>query len=71
MANVVGQRVRRREDPRFLTGRGKYVDDLTPQGALHVQFVRSYVAHAKILGIDSPAPRSCPERGCSPPPTPT
>jgi aerobic carbon-monoxide dehydrogenase large subunit len=52
MANVVGQRVRRREDPRFLTGKGTYVDDLRPQGALHVQFVRSYVAHAKIVEID-------------------
>ena len=53
MANVVGQRVRRREDPRFLTGEGSYVDDQRTPGALHVQFVRSYEAHARIVGIDT------------------
>ncbi len=53
MANVVGQRVRRREDPRFLTGRGSYVDDLRIEGALYVQFVRSYEAHARITAIDT------------------
>jgi aerobic carbon-monoxide dehydrogenase large subunit len=53
MVNVVGQRVRRREDPRFLTGRGSYVDDQRTAGALYVQFVRSYEAHARILGIDT------------------
>ncbi len=60
MANVVGQRVRRREDPRFLTGRGRYVDDLRPEGALHVQFVRSYQAHARIVGIDAAAALALP-----------
>ncbi len=60
MANVVGQRVRRREDPRFLTGKGQYVDDLRPEGALHVQFVRSYMAHAEIAGIDAEAARELP-----------
>jgi carbon-monoxide dehydrogenase large subunit len=58
--NVVGQRVRRREDPRFLTGRGQYVDDYKPEGALHVQFVRSYYAHARILGIDTAAATALP-----------
>jgi aerobic carbon-monoxide dehydrogenase large subunit len=53
MANVVGQRVRRREDPRFLTGKGSYVDDQRTDNALYVQFVRSYEAHARILGIDA------------------
>jgi len=60
MANVVGQRVRRREDPRFLTGRGQYVDDLKRQDALHVQFVRSYQAHARITGLDAEAARALP-----------
>ncbi len=55
MANVVGQRVRRLEDPRFLTGKGRYVDDLRPEGALHAVFVRSYMAHARIVEIDSSA----------------
>ncbi|HUA71861.1 MAG TPA: xanthine dehydrogenase family protein molybdopterin-binding subunit [Solirubrobacteraceae bacterium] len=53
MANVVGQRIRRREDPRFLRGEGRYVDDLSLPGALHLTFVRSYMAHAKINGIDT------------------
>ncbi len=37
----VGTSVRRREDPRLLTGRGRYIDDLTAPGMLHAQFVRS------------------------------
>jgi aerobic carbon-monoxide dehydrogenase large subunit len=53
VANVVGQRIRRREDPRFLRGEGRYVDDLSLPGALHLTFVRSYMAHAKINGIDT------------------
>src|ERR1700727_589327 len=60
MANVVGQRVRRREDPRFLTGKGPYVDDIKPPDVLHVQFVRSYMAHAKVLGIDKSAAEALP-----------
>ena len=52
MANVVGQRIRRREDPRFLRGEGHYVDDLSLPGALHLTFVRSYIAHGKVNGID-------------------
>jgi carbon-monoxide dehydrogenase large subunit len=53
--NVVGQRVRRKEDPRFLTGHGQYVDDLVLDGALHVTFVRSPWAHARVVGIDTSA----------------
>jgi carbon-monoxide dehydrogenase large subunit len=52
LANVVGQRVRRREDPRFLTGRGRYVDDIRLPGALHATFVRSPWAHARIGSVD-------------------
>jgi aerobic carbon-monoxide dehydrogenase large subunit len=55
LANVVGQRVRRREDPRFLRGEGRYVDDLQLPGALHLTFVRSYLAHGRINGIDKSA----------------
>ena len=53
MANVVGQRVRRREDPRLITGRGQYVDDLHLDGELHATFVRSPWAHARIAAIDA------------------
>src|ERR1019366_7941781 len=55
MANVIGQRVRRREDPRFLTGAGLYVDDVQLPGAKRVTFVRSDWAHAKMLAIDTSA----------------
>jgi len=49
---VFGARVKRTEDPRYLTGRGQYVADLPNAGALHARFVRSPVAHARILSID-------------------
>jgi aerobic carbon-monoxide dehydrogenase large subunit len=55
LANVVGQRVRRREDPRFLTGKGQYVDDLTLDGALHLTFVRSPWAHARVKSVSASA----------------
>jgi aerobic carbon-monoxide dehydrogenase large subunit len=50
---MIGQRVRRREDPRFITGQGRYVDDLELPGAVHVAFVRSDLAHARIVEIDA------------------
>ncbi len=46
-----GERVQRREDPRLLTGNGRYVDDLG-RDALHAAFVRSPHAHARITDID-------------------
>jgi CO/xanthine dehydrogenase Mo-binding subunit len=49
---MIGQRVRRREDPRFLTGKGQYVDDIPLAGALYATFVRSPIAHARIGPID-------------------
>src|SRR4051794_6849925 len=47
----VGQAIRRKEDPRLITGRAKYVDDLTPTRTLWCAFVRSPEAHAKITSI--------------------
>ena len=49
----VGQRVLRHEDPRFLTGRGRYVDDIPMPGVLHVAFVRSDVARGRIVSVDT------------------
>ncbi len=46
------QPIRRREDQRFLTGKGRYLDDIAPENALHAVFVRSPYAHARILSID-------------------
>src|SRR4029077_8587457 len=42
----------RLEDPTLLTGAGKYLDDMAPAGTLHVAFVRSNQAYAKVLGVD-------------------
>src|SRR5262249_34808698 len=47
----VGASVRRREDPRLLTGRGRFVDDLPAPGCLHAAVLRSPHAHARIQGI--------------------
>ena len=47
--------MRRREDPRFLRGQGRYVDDLKLDGALHATFVRSPWTHARIAEIDTSA----------------
>ncbi|MFZ7090164.1 xanthine dehydrogenase family protein molybdopterin-binding subunit [Primorskyibacter sp. 2E233] len=51
------QSVTRVEDSRFLTGQGKYVDDIAPQGALRAFYFRSPVAHAVITSLDVSAAR--------------
>ena len=48
----IGTPVRRREDQRFLTGAGTYVDDIDRPGQAHAWILRSTVAHAEIKGID-------------------
>jgi carbon-monoxide dehydrogenase large subunit len=47
-----GERIKRNEDPRLLTGQGLYVDDVDLPNMLHVAFVRSPYAHARINNID-------------------
>ncbi|HTE50385.1 MAG TPA: aerobic carbon-monoxide dehydrogenase large subunit [Kofleriaceae bacterium] len=49
----LGHSMKRKEDPRFLRGRGNYVDDIQLPGMLHMDIVRSPFAHAKINSIDS------------------
>jgi carbon-monoxide dehydrogenase large subunit len=49
---TIGQPLTRREDQRFLTGRGRYTENTAPREALAVLFVRSPHAHARIAGID-------------------
>jgi carbon-monoxide dehydrogenase large subunit len=56
----LGARIRRKEDPRFLTGRGLYTDDVRVHGTVHASFVRSPHPHARILGIDLSAARAHP-----------
>ena len=49
---MVGAKVKRREDPRLITGHASYVDDFQPTGLTHMVFVRSPHAHAKIKSIN-------------------
>jgi carbon-monoxide dehydrogenase large subunit len=51
----IGESVLRKEDSRFLTGRGRYVDDIKIPGMLHMAVVRSQYAHADITRIDTTA----------------
>ncbi len=59
-ARHVGARLKRPDDPRLLTGRGRYLDDLTLPRMAHVSFVRSPHAHAAIAGIEYDAARGGP-----------
>ena len=52
-ARILGASIKRREDPRFITGKGNYTDDLNLQGMTHAAFVRSPHANAKIRKIDT------------------
>ncbi|MBS1968306.1 MAG: carbon-monoxide dehydrogenase large subunit [Chloroflexi bacterium SZAS-1] len=51
----MGHRMKRKEDPRFIQGRGNYVDDVKLPGMLYMDIVRSPYAHAKIKKIDASA----------------
>jgi carbon-monoxide dehydrogenase large subunit len=58
--SILGTRVIRTEDPRFLTTGGVYTDDMRLPGACHVYFVRSAVAHARIRSVDVSAALEAP-----------
>src|SRR5579864_145458 len=51
VSQLVGAKIHRREDPRLITGHGRYTDDLPKQGVLHMAVVRSPHAHARIRSI--------------------
>jgi carbon-monoxide dehydrogenase large subunit len=57
---VIGTRMLRREDPALLTGEGKYTNDLSIPGSLHLAVLRSPYAHAKIISIDTSAAKALP-----------
>src|SRR5437762_4840717 len=57
---LLGKSIKRREDPRFITGRGSDTDDLKLPGMTYAAFVRSPHAHAKIGKIDLTQPKSTP-----------
>jgi aerobic carbon-monoxide dehydrogenase large subunit len=57
---MIGSRVKRREDPRLITGRATYVDDLRLPGMLYASVLRSIYAHAKLGAIDTTKAREVP-----------
>src|SRR6201985_140418 len=59
-ATGIGAPVRRKEDFRFITGKGRYTDDINRPGQAYAYFVRSPHAHAKIVGIDKSAAEAAP-----------
>ena len=56
----IGESVRRNEDARLLTGRALFVDDVRLDGMLHVAFLRSQHAHARLSSVDASAARTRP-----------
>ena len=56
----VGESIKRREDARFLTGRGTYVDDIDAPNTAYAAIVRSPLAHAQIPNSMPPEPGTCP-----------
>lgn len=58
--NGIGAAVRRKEDKRFITGRGQYVDDINRPHQLYAQIVRSSVPHGKINGVNADAAKAVP-----------
>ena len=58
--NGIGASSKRREDVRFLTGKGKYTDDINMFGQTYAYFARSQVAHGKIMSIDTSAAEAMP-----------
>ena len=58
--SILGNEVRRVEDPRMLTDGGTYVADIPLEGAAHVVFVRSPIAHAQLLSVETGEARTMP-----------
>ena len=58
--SFIGQSVKRREDARFLTGTGRYTDDIVLPGQTYAYFLRSPYAHARLGKIDTSAAQSAP-----------
>ena len=66
----IGARVTRREDQRFITGRGRYTDDIQLARQCHAVFLRSPYAHADITRIDTSAAGEAPAIASTPEPVP-
>jgi carbon-monoxide dehydrogenase large subunit len=52
VTTMIGAKIHRREDPRLVTGRGRFVDDIQPTRVLHAAFVRSPYGHARVKSIE-------------------
>ena len=52
VTTMIGAKIHRREDPRLVSGRGRYVDDIQPTNTLHAAFVRSLHGHARVKKIE-------------------
>jgi carbon-monoxide dehydrogenase large subunit len=57
---ILGERIKRKEDPRLIQGLGHYVDDFKFDGMLHMAFSRSIYAHARIKSVDVTAAKRMP-----------
>ena len=57
---IIGAPLKRREDARFLTGKGRYLDDIQMPGMAYLAILRSPYAHAKIRSIDSSGAKAMP-----------
>jgi len=60
MATLFGSGIKRREDPRLITGKATYVDDVKLPGLTYAVFARSPYAHARITRVDVSAARRAP-----------
>ena len=58
--DMLGAAVKRTEDPRFITGKGRYLDDIKLPGMTYLSILRSPYAHAKIRSIDTTAAKAMP-----------
>jgi aerobic carbon-monoxide dehydrogenase large subunit len=59
-ADVLGAPIKRVEDPRFITGKGRYLDDVQLTGATHLAILRSPYAHANIRSVDTSKAKTMP-----------
>ena len=62
--SIIGTRMLRKEDPRFLAGRGRFIDDITLPNMAHAAALRSPHAHARIRGISVPSQAVNEAGGC-------
>ena len=58
VGQYVGGGVKRKEDPKLLTGQGNFVENITPPGTVWMSVVRSIVAHARITSVNTKAARN-------------